>query len=382
MMTNRRYIIALGSILVVLGCNDSRDTTSPLVARATPRASLVVPDSFNLPIPFPTGLTYGPTLAPAPRFWLSTGFGTAGLRETHVIDRATRADVGDIPTGGNPRDLSYSYLSSGESLFFADVDSNVYQRDLSGALVNSFHIPWRGGAIAAFRDTLYIGDQDSPRMIVKNQAGLTVRTFIAGLRAEGMVYDSTSNTLWVVTLFDSYIYEMDVLGNVLRKCDSPYHPGPYGLGGIADVGDSLFIAQAQNEDPFEGTTIFVVSKQYLNCAASPPVPVSLSIKAAGDENRINLKSGGTLRVAILSSETFDAANVDISSLRFGHSGNEAAALDASMKNVNGNARRDLLVEFNLGGSGIACGDLSAVLSGKLSTGTEIRGADAIRVKCK
>jgi hypothetical protein len=340
-------------------------------------ASLVVPDSFNLPIPFPTGLTYTPAAASYGLFYLSTGFGTTGFRETHEIDRSSRTDIGNIPTGGNPRDLSFSYKGSGFNLgvlWFAHEGHYVEERSASsGALLSSFPIPWRGGAIAAWRDTLYVGTQDSTPVLVYTNTGTIIRGFDSGLRLEGMVYDSVANALWAVTQFDSKVYEIDVMGNLIKACDSPYHPGPYGLGGIADVGDSLYIAQAQNEDPFQGTTIFVIPKK---CAPAP-LSVNIDIRNGGPGGRIHPGGYGFLKVDVLSSGSFAPSTVNVASVRFGHNGTEASPTSSYLSDRNGDGVDDLNLWFLVNDTGIVCGDVSATLTGNTNGGQSIKGSASI-----
>jgi hypothetical protein len=384
-MNARRCIIALVSAATLLGCDSARTSDPVSVSRAdgSKMASLVVPDSFNLPIPFPTGLTFNPAVAPYGLLYLSTGFGTTGYRETHEIDRSSRTDIGNIPTGGNPRDLSFSYKGSGfnyDVLWFAQEGGYVEERAASsGALLSSFPLGagWRGGAIAAWRDTLYVGSQDNSPVMVYLNTGVAVRTFDPGLRLEGMVYDSVANALWAVTMFDSKVYEIDVQGNIIQACDSPYHPGPYGLGGIADVGDSLYIAQARNEDPWQGVTIFVIPK---NCGA--PVNVSLEIRGGQSGGHIH-PNAGMVKVDVLSSNGFAPSSVNVASVRFGHSGNEAAPTSSFLQDRNGDGVDDLVLSFNVGDTGIVCGDVSATLTGKTNGGQSIKGSAAIiTVGCK
>jgi hypothetical protein len=382
-MNARRCTIgAIGLVSTALfGCDSPRTTDPASVSRASGSriASLVVPDSFNLPIPFPTGLTY--TIGPGPMgvFYLSTGFGTTGFRETHEIDRSSRTDLGNIPTGGNPRDLSFSYKGSGfnyDVLWFAHEGGYVEERAASsGTLLSSFPLGggWRGGAIAAWRDTLYVGSQDSSRVMVYLNTGVVVRNFDSGLRLEGMVYDSVANALWAVTEFDSKVYELDVMGNLIKACDSPYHPGPYGLGGIADVGDSLYIAQARNEDPWQGTTIFVIPK---NCGPAP-LSVNIDIRNGGPGGRIHPNSFGFVQVKLLSSSGFAPSTVIVSSVRFGHSGTEAATTSSHLQDVNGDGVDDLVLWFLVNDTGIVCGDVSATLTGNTNGGQSIKGSASI-----
>jgi hypothetical protein len=78
------------------------------------------------------------------------------------------------------------------------------------------------------------------------------------------------------------------------------------------------------------------------------VPVGIDIKPGNLPNTIQPKSGGTVPVAILSSNVFDApAEVDRLSLTFGRTGNEASLAFCSVggEDVNADGRADLVCHF-------------------------------------
>lgn len=207
-------------------------------------------------VPFPTGITYDGTY-----LYLSHG---AGYREMYRLDPATGAITGDvIPLGGEPRDLVYD----GAGHFYAsDLSGSVREIDTAGNLVKTFPLPFRGGAIAFDGTNLYIGDTDSRTILVTDSAGNVIRSFDSGLRAEGMVFDPTTGNLRVITLFDSKIYEISTTGQFIRSCNSPFTPGPYGLGGITLVGSKFVVAEALiANDPLLGTAILVIDRAGLVC---------------------------------------------------------------------------------------------------------------------
>lgn len=83
--------------------------------------------------------------------------------------------------------------------------------------------------------------------------------------------------------------------------------------------------------------------------------VTIDIKPGEFPNSINLKSKGKIPVAILTTDTFDATTVKASTLGFGKTGDEAAPVVVSVKDVNGDRRPDLLLSFNIQDTGIQCG---------------------------
>jgi len=84
--------------------------------------------------------------------------------------------------------------------------------------------------------------------------------------------------------------------------------------------------------------------------------------APGDaSNTVNLGSGSVV-VALLSTSSFSAANVQASSARFGQTGTEAAPTASTKVDVNGDGRNDLRLTFAVSETGLDCTSSSAELS--------------------
>jgi hypothetical protein len=97
---------------------------------------------------------------------------------------------------------------------------------------------------------------------------------------------------------------------------------------------------------------------------------------------INLKSKGQVRVAVLSSSTFDATTqLDTTSLTFGHSGteNSVVACGPEARDVNLDGFPDLVCRFSLPQTGFQPGDTQAVLHAKTLSGTSATGTASIQV---
>jgi Right handed beta helix region len=117
--------------------------------------------------------------------------------------------------------------------------------------------------------------------------------------------------------------------------------------------------------------------------AGEPITVVLDIKPGSLPNSVNPRSNGVVPVAIVTTDTFDAATVDPLSVLFGPHGAREAHGRGHLEDVNGDNRRDLVLHFRIRETGIQCQDTSASFTGTTVAGAAIEGADSIlTVACK
>jgi hypothetical protein len=107
--------------------------------------------------------------------------------------------------------------------------------------------------------------------------------------------------------------------------------------------------------------------------------VDVDIKPGSDPNSINPSLEGDLPVAILGSDTFDVADVDVTTLVFGPS---YASFDHShgphFEDLDGDGFTDLMSHYRIEDTGIAFGEMEACAGGELLDGIPFEGCDAIR----
>ena len=115
------------------------------------------------------------------------------------------------------------------------------------------------------------------------------------------------------------------------------------------------------------------------------IPVEIDIKPGSFPNSINPFGRGLIPVAILGSEVFDVSAIDVTTLRFGpaqvatrHDLTDDWDYNEHLADVNFDGFMDLVTHFTTQDTGIACGDIEAVLSGALLDGTPFEGTDAVR----
>jgi hypothetical protein len=108
-----------------------------------------------------------------------------------------------------------------------------------------------------------------------------------------------------------------------------------------------------------------------------PLPISIDIKPDGHPNSVNPYSRGVIPVAILGSDTFDVADVDVTTLAFGPGGAPIAHRKGHLQDVDYDGITDLVAHYRTQDTGIACGDESATLIGETLDGQPLEGSDSI-----
>ena len=110
--------------------------------------------------------------------------------------------------------------------------------------------------------------------------------------------------------------------------------------------------------------------------------VKIDIKPEGPENKLNPTSRGKIKVAILSSSSFNApAQVDMNSLTFGHAGDEKslAFCNIHREDHDHDNRPDLICYFDTPTANFQKGDTVGILKGRLLNGNPIQGSDSVHL---
>lgn len=111
--------------------------------------------------------------------------------------------------------------------------------------------------------------------------------------------------------------------------------------------------------------------------------MNIDVKPGSDDDwaPINPKSRGKIPVALLSSSSFDAMAVDISTLTFGATGDEDSLSHCNKtgKDVNGDGMLDMLCHFYNQKANFSKDSIEGTLRGRTSKGTVFEGSGVLKV---
>jgi len=154
------------------------------------------------------------------------------------------------------------------------------------------------------------------------------------------------------------------------------HPLSFSAQIAVRAGDSLYFTVGPNGNLYYDSTRVDIDVKL----ADTEVPVD--IRPGTYPNPINLGSNGVVPIAILSTGSFDARNVDPTSVTLAGAaialrGNGTPA--ATLEDVNGDGLVDLVVQVETQALTLASTDVTATVTGRLSDGTTFHGSDTVRI---
>jgi len=150
---------------------------------------------------------------------------------------------------------------------------------------------------------------------------------------------------------------------------------------IGDVARSVYVVDVDGDGDMDVVSDKIDWFENLGSPTSVEI-VDIDIKPGNKKNKVNPKSRGRVKVAVLGSEDFDALQVKLPTVRFGPDGTKAIRWRTQVCDVNHDHYPDLVLKFKTRKTGIECGDTEAELTGETYLGEEFAGTDSIRtVRC-
>ena len=155
------------------------------------------------------------------------------------------------------------------------------------------------------------------------------------------------------------------------------------MGDTSLVGDkplSGLSAQATREavnEPLVDNILDWLKKPEPELPAEPDsITVTINLRPWNPYNAINLDSRGFVRVAVMSDSSFDAANVNPTSVKFAG----GSPVCSKPMNVNRDHKKDLVLVFWIPDlKDLTCDSREAVLTGKTKDGKSIQGSDSVQI---
>jgi len=341
-------------------------------------------------------------------------FSVASNGSLTMINGTPFADFGSGFLAGVDIDCASSHLFGGE-MTSGNTTVDVFNIGSTGALSSIQGSPFSPGVgtnsnvplLSPNDQFLFVSNQGSTSIVtlgVGSSGTLTLAssTILSGgtNTLAGMATDQSGSLLYVASHSDLtdliYVFSIAADGSLTQAPGSPFDTRQAGgLLSLAAFPAKACAAPPTNPPPTNPPPVTPPPVTPPPVPPGSPVTVKIDIRPSEDGHDddfdsqwshvsvINPKSAGKIRVAILSSPTFNAPPlVDMHSLTFGHSGTEQslAYCETQTHDVNHDHFPDLVCSFYTQKTNFQKGDTIGMLKGVLRDATTpIQGTDSVKI---
>ena len=199
----------------------------------------------------------------------------------------------------------------------------------------------------------------------------------------------------VAAVFNGTTHALDVYingvlhngpSNISPTVSAPFVTSEPLLIGAGDLGSDqrdFFNGRIDEVELFNQPLTAVDVQSIFNAGSAGKIaPLVIDIKPGSFPNSINLGSKGKVPVAVLSTETFDATTLDVSSISFAGAPvviKNNGTFQASFEDVNGDGRLDLVLHFSTQALSLTSSSTEATLTGSTNTGRCVSGTDSVNI---
>ncbi|MFL5356696.1 hypothetical protein [Archangium sp.] len=226
-------------------------------------------------------------------------------------------------------------------------------------------------AIASAPDgTLYVVNRDIARpLLIRIATDGTPSIFAEGTNGQftgAVAVDEAGNVFW--SRADGFA-KYDASGRLVDTLPPPPDKPNFGnpMGSAFDRQGNLYVV-----DNFGCKRIYKYAR-----VGDMRRRIALDIKPGHDTNKLDVRDHGKVKVAILTTDDFDATQVDADTVRFGRRGTEARPKNAYRQDVNGDGRPDKVLCFEIHRTDLTCHSASAMITGRTRDGSAFQGTDSV-----
>ncbi len=322
-----------------------------------------------------------------------TATGQPGGGTISVVDTATNTVIGTI-SGLGEQIEALAITPDGSRIYVPDQNSPLVKviDTATDTIIDTIEanrgVQFRGIAVTPDGARVYLA---AGNVYVIHTATNTVVGTITGLSfPTGIAITPDGSRVYVAEFNSGEVSVIDTATNTIIAA-IPVGLRAWGIAFTPD-GGRAYVTRYQGDtsviDTTSNTVIATIGTGGIGVAIastvpSGPVQVSIDIKPGSYPNSINLGSSGVVPVAILSSPTFDATQVNPATVTLGGARvkliGKGGKYACSTQDVNGDELPDLVCHVVTGLFLIEPGATMAELVAETFNGTRVRGEDSIRI---